>query len=185
MTYCLGRFRIRRYVETGIYEGETIRYFSWFVPQATGCDINSVAVEIGRARLKADGRTNVTFHACDSESFLSGLQGEGPLFFYLDSNWTLTWPVMKELEIIRKRWANQYVAVVNNVRISNNPDFGGREDSSDAQFECLKSDYTQILVPSYTIHEPYTGYVVLNAFPDKISYPAIEYVDLCPWSRRA
>lgn len=178
IAHSLAEFKIRTYVETGVYEGETIRHYAWFVQRAIGCDVNSAAIEIAHGRIEDEGQPGIELKVADSESFLSKARIEEPAFFYLDSNWMPVWPAMAEIDIIRARWP-RHLAVVNNVRIRNNPNFAGRKEASDGMFEALVTHYTQILVPSYAIHEPFTGYVLLNSFADRIPYPRSEYMDLC------
>lgn len=181
--FILGRFKIKTWVETGAYEGETCWFWSKWVQNSIGCEMSADVV--ARAKKRHEG-TKVKVMLGVSPGWLNSIDVASPIFFYLDSNWRDQCVLLDELKTIRSKWID-YVVLANALPIKSNPNFKGDPCVPVPAEEFLKpiaSQYTQVLIPNYSAPElgnpngPWAGYAILNPSFDRIPH-GNDWTDLC------
>src|SRR5574339_339005 len=138
ITWALGHYNIKDFLETGGGEGETIGYFSRFVITSAGCDVRKEAIDIAKTRYG-----HVDLWLTDAREFLKHYGFPLPYtFFYLDCTWGEYLPAKEQLPIIFYRWKDQKpIVFVSGVILPNGS--SGAQNISDLK------PYGNIIIPKY------------------------------------
>lgn len=103
------KFKIRSYVETGVFRGLNVRFWSYYFDDVMGCDVSEEYLAI--ARKKVADRPNVRLFKMPSHNFiewiLEGYYASGRkdiILFYLDAHFydpeSERWVIKKELQAL-------------------------------------------------------------------------------------
>lgn len=165
--WLIGRFGIKTFVECGCLEGETIGYFSQFVPEGfgRGCDLNQNAVNIGQARYPG-----VRLDVENAVDWLCTVPVKLPALVYIDTVWVQNHLLHEQMGIIKGRWPGEPV-MVNNVDL---PGATGADMTPPAELQ----RYGRVIVPDYSTPVPMAGYGVI--VPDGAELPPFKHWKVLP-----
>jgi len=191
MTWLIQEFKVKSFVETGAWAGETPRYFVKYLKWAYTCE-NYIPRYLETVALCKD--MNITVSSTPSPAFFDEIDPEEPIMFYLDAHWEQYWPLADELKYIEKRWPASII-VIDDAFVPDKPNFGGSfgggfnttipiagkaltdaKQSLDINFVKKHYDNTaQFLAPNYD--DKAIGYLIINGTSKKsVHHPLLTQI---------
>ena len=147
------RFRLHTFVETGTYLGEMVEAMKSRFGEVYSVELSAELA--ARAREKFAGDSNVHIVEGDSAEVLPGIleRLKGPALFWLDGHFSggitaqgpLDYPIIRELEHIRRHPVKEHVILVDDARL-----FTGSPNAP-AKEQVVTS--LKAVNPSYTVEE--------------------------------
>jgi len=167
--WLIGRFGIKSWVECGVLEGETVGYFSQFVPDSfgLGCDLNDQAVKIGQQRYP-----RIHLETANAVEWLRRIDPPRPSMFYMDTVWVADRLLHQQMEIVKQRWP-EAIVFVNNLDM---PGSLGQNLTKPAELQ----HYGRVIVPDYSMPRPVAAYGVI--VPDDAELPPFSHWKVLPRS---
>lgn len=184
------KFKINTYVETGVFRGINVRFWSYYFDDVMGCDISDEYLKT--AKEKVANRPNVRLFKMCSNNFIEWIcEGYGNrkdiILFYLDAHFynsllpkSELWVIKKELHVLK--------GFKNCVLVIHDFDCGGLGhlcyDGQNLNYELIKEELNAVN-PDFNYYTNAREYCdvhtrdsikdVLGLFPDEETLETIDY----------
>lgn len=115
-------FKVKCFIETGTYEGNTTKFLGENFEKVYSVEITDHFFEISNSKCR--NLTNVEIYKNSSEKFLSEILPKiqnnfDCVMFYLDAHWENYWPLQDELVEISKYFKNRAIIVIDDFYVPN------------------------------------------------------------------
>lgn len=162
-------YQINTLVETGTYHGGTTILFSYLFDDVHTIEIQDETYQA--ALVNFANNPNVTCHLGSSEavlaSLLPSLQNKR-VIFYLDAHWQSHWPLLEEIEEIRKTHKDNCIIVIDDFKVPKRKDIPfDRYGQNECSYEYVRDSLAKVYT-DYTFH-----YLIPKSINSRAKFVAI------------